>query len=69
MPITIDLRNDPYFKEGLQQGLEQGLYEGKKIGLKKGILVLMELGLKKEDIAKKMNLTINEINEILKIHN
>jgi predicted transposase/invertase (TIGR01784 family) len=77
MPITIDLRNDPYFKEGLQQGLEQGLqqgleqglYEGKKIGLKKGILVLMELGLKKEDIAKKMNLTINEINEILKEYN
>jgi len=73
MPITIDLKNDPYFKEGLQQGLQQGLQEGlqegKKLGLKKGILVLMDLGLKREDIAKKMNLTINEIDEILKENN
>ena len=77
MPITIDLRNDPYFKEGLQQGIQlgiqqgiqQGLLKGETKGLKKGILVLMDLGLKKEDIAKKMNLTINEINEILKEYN
>ena len=73
MPITIDLRNDPYFKEGLQQGIQQGiqqgLLKGETKGLKKGILVLMDLGLKKEDIAKKMNLSIKEIDEILKIRN
>ena len=65
MPITIDLQNDPYFKEGLQQGIQQG----EKKGLKKGILVLLDLGFSKEDIAKKMNLSLKQIDEILKENN
>jgi len=54
-------------KQGLKQGLERGLKEGMEKGIIKGkIITMMEFGLKKEEIAKKLNLTIEEIEKILK---
>ena len=70
MPITIDIKNDPYYEEGIKEGLKEGLKKGIKQGLQKGleksIKVLLEVGLSKEDISKKLNISINEIDEILK---
>jgi predicted transposase/invertase (TIGR01784 family) len=58
-------------EQGLQQGLKQGIQEGIKIGEEKGILkgkilTMMEFGLKKEEIANKLNISLEKIEEILK---
>ena len=66
MPITIDIKNDPYYEEGIKEGIKKGIKEGIKLGLEKSIKVLLEIGLSKEEISKKLNLTIKEIDEILK---
>jgi predicted transposase YdaD len=51
----------------LQQGIEYGKKEGIKIGVLKGkILTMMEFGLKIEDISKKLNISKEEIEKILK---
>ena len=59
MPITIDLQNDPYFNKGLKTGIQKGIQKGK-------IIVLKELGFSKEEIAKKLNISVYEIDKILK---
>jgi len=66
MPITIDIKNDPYYEEGIKEGIKKGIKEGIKLGLEKSIKVLLEIGLSKEEISKKLNLSIKEIDEILK---
>jgi len=59
MPITIDLQNDPYFNKGLKTGIQKGIQKGK-------IIVLKELGFSKEEMAKKLNISVYEIDKILK---
>jgi len=36
MPITIDLRENVMYKDGLQQGLQQGLEQGREQGIQQG---------------------------------
>jgi len=67
MPITIELKNDPYYNQGLEQGLEQGLKQGEKKGIIKGkIFAFYELGISEKEIAKKLNISIEKVREYLK---
>ena len=59
MPITIELKNDPYFKQGLQQGLQEGELKGK-------ITILKELGLSEKEISHKLHISIEKIRHYLK---
>ena len=63
MPITIDLKNDPYFQQGLKEGLQKGIEKGKKEVLKKTIKILKEF-LSDEEIAKKLNISIEEVKNL-----
>ena len=62
-------------KEGIQKGIQEGIQKGIQEGIKKGeekgiikgkILAFYDLGLSKKEIANKLNLTIDEIENILK---
>ena len=62
---------EKWINKGIEQGLQQGLQQGLAQGLRKGeikgkILILKELGFSDEDIAKKLNISKEEINEYLK---
>jgi predicted transposase YdaD len=70
MPITIDLNQDPYYKEGLTkgitQGITQGLSQGITQGLSQGIQALKSLGKNIQEISKLMNIEEEKVREILK---
>ncbi len=60
----------PSYEIGLEKGLEKGLQEGIKKGILKGkILMLKELGFSDKEISKKLNISQNKIEEILKENN
>jgi len=62
---------EKWINQGIEQGIQQGIEIGEKRGEKRGILkgkilTMLEFGLKKEEIAKKLNIEIKEIENILK---
>ncbi|MDQ7031385.1 MAG: hypothetical protein Q9M37_01510 [Desulfonauticus sp.] len=63
MPITIELKNDPYFKQGLQQGIQQGIQQGVqkgKIEVAKNLIGTLD----DEKIAKITGLDIEIIKKL-----
>ena len=71
MLSQIKLEDIPSFKEGMEKGLQKGMQKGMQKGIQEGIkkgkiLMLRELGFSDEEISKRLNLSIKEINEILK---
>ena len=58
----LDIEKIPFYKEGIEEGIELGLVKGK-------VLAFYELGVSIEDIAKKLNLSKEEIINILREHN
>jgi len=61
MPITIELKDDPYFQQGLSQGFQQGISQA--------VFILKDMGLSVKEIAQKTNLTAEDIEKILKDYN
>lgn len=67
MPITIDLKHDPYYNQGLTTGLQQGIQQGLQKGLQKGkAIILKEMGFNEEEICKRLNISKKELNNLLK---
>jgi predicted transposase YdaD len=63
MPLTIDLKQDPYYKQGLKRGLEEGIQKTK---IEDAILMIKDFNIKAEVVAKKLNLPLNIILKKLK---
>jgi hypothetical protein len=59
MPITINLKHDPYYNQGLTTGLQKGLQKGKAV-------ILKEMGFNEEEICKRLNILKKELNNLLK---
>ena len=66
MPITIDLKNDPYYQEGITKGIQEGLQKGIQKAMKQSIkgVYLIEKDPKK--IAQILNVDENFVKETLK---
>jgi len=70
MPITIDLKNDPYYQEGITKGIQEGLQKGIQKGIQKAMkqsikgVYLIEKDPKK--IAQILNVDENFVKETLK---
>jgi len=71
---SFEIGYEKGIEKGIKEGIEKGIKEGEIIGKKKGIiigkvLVLKELGYSNEDIAKKLNIPLKEVEKILKDKN
>ena len=53
-------------KEGIQQGIEQGIEQGMQKGLEKIINALYQSGMSAEEIANRVNINVEEVNECIK---
>ena len=62
MPIVIDLKNDPYFIQGIQTGKEEGKIEGK---IESAITFIKDFHLPIEEVSKKLHIPIETIKKAL----
>jgi phage-related protein len=62
MPITIDLSQDPYYKQGLEQGIQQTKIED-------AILMIKDFNIKPEDVAKKLNIPLDLLLKKIRVKN
>ena len=58
MPIVIDLKNDPYFIQGIQTGKEEGKIES-------AITFIKDFNLPIEEVSKKLHIPIETIKKAL----
>ena len=66
MLSNIRLEDLPSFEIGYEKGIQQGMQEGIKKGIQKSVKVLLDLGLDIQTIAKKLDISVEEIKKILK---
>ena len=70
----IDLTKTPLYKLGIERGYYQGVDEGINIGINQGeqkakkemLKLMIDMGIDKEKIAKKLNITIFDLENLLK---
>ena len=70
MPFVIDLTDDPVYQEGLEEGIEKGMQQGIQKGIQKAtiehaLLMIQEYNIDKYEVAKKLNIPIDEIEKYL----
>ena len=64
MPITYDIKEDAFFKEGLEKGLERGLEKG----LERGLDIGLDKSLEVIKLIKQGKLSLQEIAEFTSIN-
>ena len=52
-------------EEGIEEGKREGREEGKVLGLQKGIVAMHRCGISQEEIAKNLELSIDEVKRVL----
>jgi len=73
MPLTITeemIKQDPFFQEGLERGIKEGIEKGKLEAKKEDILNLYkELNLPPEKIAKVLKVSEDFVKEVIEKEN
>ncbi|MEN9224738.1 MAG: hypothetical protein Q6M54_04625, partial [Thermostichus sp. DRC_bins_24] len=59
------LRESPWYEEIKQEGIQIGKQEGIQIGKQETVPILAELGLSAEEIAQRLDLPLETVNQIL----
>ena len=66
MPLTIvDVEKDPYYKKGIEQGMERERIEGKYRKAIETAKRLHQMGLSLEKISEAVNLSLEKVKQIL----
>jgi len=61
MPIVIDVKNDPYFNQGIEEGLQKGKIES-------AITFIKDFHLSIDEVSKKLHIPIEEIKKGLQVY-
>ncbi|MEN9225019.1 MAG: hypothetical protein Q6M54_06050, partial [Thermostichus sp. DRC_bins_24] len=59
------LRESPWYEEIKQEGIQIGKQEGIQIGKLETVPILVELGLSAEEIAQRLDLPLETVNQVL----
>jgi len=66
----IDLTKTPLYKLGIErgyyQGIDEGINQGEQKAKKEMLKLMIDMGIDKEKIAQKLNITIFDLENLLK---
>jgi len=67
MSYVLDKEVDPFYKEGIARGVQEGLERGKlEATLQHALLMIQDYNIDKNEVAQKLNIPIEEIQKHLK---